>query len=73
MKKTLIKLAFASALSTTALLGAFAPRPAYAFTCASSVQGCAFIGLLSAGDSAACCTYECPDGSQRIRGCIHTF
>lgn len=70
MTKTLLKLAVASVLSTAVLLGAFAPQPAEAFTCSrGSIMGCSFIGLLSYGD-AACCTYSCPDGSTRIRGCI---
>lgn len=70
MRKTVLKLAIASALSTAALLGTFAPRPAEAFSCyTGSILGCNYIGLLSYGD-AACCTYRCPDGSTRIHGCV---
>ena len=72
MKKTIAKLAFASTLSTMILLGTFTPRPAHALTCLGSFQGCGFIGMQSAGEGVACCTYECADGSRRILGCIHT-
>lgn len=60
---TMMSLAFFTSLNITA-------QPAEAVNCFRSFMGCTFSGYTLSDDGYyECCTYACPDGSEKLGAC----
>ncbi|HYO13807.1 MAG TPA: hypothetical protein VE685_11495 [Thermoanaerobaculia bacterium] len=66
----LLKLALTLMLATLAIFASLniTAQPAHAVNCFRSFMGCTFSGYTYI-DVYECCTYACPDGTEKIGAC----